>query len=224
MNVITLLKDDHEKVSKLFKSYEAAKEAESDNDKEQIFGQICEELSAHAEAEEELFYPAVDAHGQGDEKAQDTVKEAHEEHKLVKTLLAELEEMSASDEQYDAKVKVLKDLVEHHVEEEEGQMMPKAKKLLSSDELEQLGAQVESRKEELKAEYAKEKGQEGRSASGRTKSSSAEGSGGSSSKGASSSQSAARGSSSRSVKASRSPRPARRPTIPASGAKTPRKK
>ncbi|HYO46573.1 MAG TPA: hypothetical protein VEY33_07790, partial [Gemmatimonadota bacterium] len=110
---------------------------------------------------------------------------------------------------YDAKVKVLKDLVDHHVEEEEGQMMPKAKKLLSSEELEALGTQVESRKEELTAAYAEELGKAGGAASGRQKAAP--------SRGASSSRSSAgKGASSSSVEASRSPRPARR--RPASGA------
>lgn len=206
MNVIQLLKNDHEKVSRLFKSYVAAKKSESDGDKEAIVAQLCEELSVHAEAEEELFYSAVEARAEKDEKAQDMVKEGHEEHKLVKTLLAELEEMSASEEQYDAKVKVLKDLVEHHVEEEEGQIMPKAKKLLSSDELEELGTQVESRKEELKAESVEELAK-----SGRQKAAPAP------SRGASSSRnSTGKGAPSSSVRASRSPRPA--PRRKASGA------
>lgn len=193
MNVIELLKNDHEKVSKLFTSYEAAKKPESESDKEAIVARLCEELSAHAQAEEELFYPAVEDGSENDEKAQDMVKEGQEEHRLVKTLVAELQEMSASDEQYDAKVKVLKDLVDHHVEEEEGQMMPKAKKLLSSEELQELGAQVESRKEELKAEYAEEQGKTGGAASGRQKASPAQ----------------SGGASSGSVNAARSPRPAR---------------
>ncbi|HYO46344.1 MAG TPA: hemerythrin domain-containing protein, partial [Gemmatimonadota bacterium] len=211
MNVIELLKNDHEKVSKLFKSYEAAKKSESESDKEAIVAQLCEELSVHALAEEQLFYPAVEDGSENDEKAQDMVKEGQEEHKLVKTLVAELKEMSASEEQYDAKVKVLKDLVDHHVEEEEGQMMPKAKKLLSSEELEALGTQVESRKEELKAEYAEEQGKASGAASGRQNSPPAQSSGASSSR-----SSAGKGASSSSVEASRSPRPARR--RPASGA------
>lgn len=154
MNVIELLKKDHETVSGLFKSFESAKESEDGSQKEQIVGRICEALSAHATVEEELFYPAVAARAQEDEKAEDNVKEANEEHALVKMLVGELEGMSADDEQFDAKVKVLKDVVEHHVEEEEGQLMPRAKKLLSSQELDQIGSQVETRKEELASEPA----------------------------------------------------------------------
>jgi hemerythrin superfamily protein len=154
MNVIELLKKDHETVSGLFKSFEAAKEADADADKEQIVAQICEELTAHATVEEELFYPAVAAQAEDDEKAGDSVKEAQEEHGLVKSLVADLEGMSAADEQFDAKVKVLKDVVEHHVEEEEGELMPKAKKLLTKEQLDELGSRVETRKDELRGRPA----------------------------------------------------------------------
>ena len=154
MNVIELLKKDHEAVSGLFKSFESAKESENEGEKGQIVGRICEELTAHATVEEELFYPAVAARAQEDEKTEDGVKEAQEEHALLKTLVGELEGMAADDEQFDAKVKVLKDVVEHHVKEEEGELMPRAKKLLSSEELDQIGSQVESRKQELESEPA----------------------------------------------------------------------
>jgi hemerythrin superfamily protein len=155
MNVIELLKKDHETVSKLFKSFEAAKEDEDAGSRQQIARQICQELAAHATVEEELFYPAVDAKATAeDEKAEDLVKEADEEHRVVKALVAEVESMDESEDHFNAKMKVLKDVVEHHVEEEEGDLMPKAKKLLTSDELEEIGARVEDRKEELKAEAA----------------------------------------------------------------------
>jgi hemerythrin superfamily protein len=153
MNVIELLKKDHESVARLFAEFDAAKEAERDADKESAVSSICRELSLHAAVEEEIFYPAVETRAVGeDEKSEDSVKEAYEEHALVKTLVAELSEMKADDEQFDAKVKVLKDLVEHHVEEEEGELMPRARKLLSEDELEAMGAAVESRKDEPRAE------------------------------------------------------------------------
>ena len=212
MNVIELLKKDHETVSGLFKSFEAAKEAESGSDKEQIGGQICEELTAHAAVEEELFYPAVARQAGEDEKAEDSVREANEEHALVKGLVGELEEMSASDEQYEAKVKVLKDVVEHHVEEEEGQLMPKAKKLLSSEQLDELGARVESRKAELKSGAAPKaavrataaRGSSSRSSTSRSSSSR----GSSSARSTRSSSSSSRGA--RASRASRASRPARR--------------
>lgn len=154
MNVIELLKKDHQAVAGLFESFEAAKESEANTEKQEIVGRIIEELSAHATAEEEIFYPAVaeSAEEEKEEQAADGVKEANEEHALVKQLLSQLEELDADDEQFDAKVKVLKDLVEHHVEEEEGQLMPRAKKLLSAEQLEGLGTRCAARKQELKSE------------------------------------------------------------------------
>ncbi len=153
MNVIDLLKSDHDKVKGLFKSFESAKKSDSGGEKQQIVEQICQELDVHAEVEEELFYPAVERSaqkGEADEKAESTVKESYEEHSLMKTVVAELKGGSArGDGDFDAKVKVLKDLVLHHVDEEEGTLMPRAKKLLSSEELDELGTQVESRKQEL---------------------------------------------------------------------------
>jgi hemerythrin superfamily protein len=154
MNVIELLKKDHETVAGLFESFESAKESESDGEKEQLAGRICEALTVHATVEEELFYPAVAARAREDEKAEDGVKEAQEEHALLKTLVSELEGMSSDDEQFDAKVKVLKDVVEHHVKEEEGELMPRAKMLLSSEDLDQIGSQLASRKQELESEPA----------------------------------------------------------------------
>lgn len=156
MSVLELLKKDHETVSKLFKSFESAKEADQKDSCQQIAREICEALTVHATVEEELFYPAVDAKAEGqDEDAEDKVKEADEEHRLVKALVSEIEDMEAGDDHFEAKVKVLKDLVEHHVEEEEGELMPKAKKLLSKEELENIGEEVEERKEELKATSGK---------------------------------------------------------------------
>jgi hemerythrin superfamily protein len=151
MNVIDLLKSDHDKVNGLFKSFESAKKSDSASEKQHLVEQICQELEVHATVEEQLFYPAVEKRAaQDDEKAESSVKESYEEHSLVKTVVAELKGGSArADGELDAKVKVLKDLVEHHVEEEEGILMPRAKKLLTSEELDELGTQAESRKQEL---------------------------------------------------------------------------
>jgi hemerythrin superfamily protein len=151
MNVIDLLKSDHRKVKGLFESFESAKESDSGGQKQQVVEQICQELDVHAAVEEELFYPSVEKRAGEDEKAESSVKESYEEHALVKTLVSELKGMSAGGDgqQLDAKVKVLKELVQHHVGEEEGVLMPRAKKLLSSEELDDLGTQAARRKQEL---------------------------------------------------------------------------
>ena len=148
MNAIELLKKDHRTVESLFESFEKAKEKEEETSKAELFASIKEELDAHAQVEEEIFYPAFDrAAGNDDDK--ELVLEAGEEHKQVKTLLAELEGMDPADETFDAKMKVLKDNIEHHVKEEEGEMFPHAQKQLSADALEQLGQRIAARKEQL---------------------------------------------------------------------------
>jgi hemerythrin-like domain-containing protein len=146
MNPIELLKNDHDEVKELFKQYEKA----GDNalsKKLALFEQIRDALTVHMDIEETIFYPAVKA--VRDEKVKDEVREADEEHHVVKILLAELGKMNLSDEQFDAKLTVLKENIEHHVEEEEGELLPDAKKRLSSELLEQLGDEMEERKEAL---------------------------------------------------------------------------
>jgi len=156
MDVIELLKKDHETVVELFKAFESAKDAKQRQSCEQLAQQICQELTIHSTVEEELFYPAVDAKAEGqNEDAEDKIKEADEEHRLVKQLVAEIEGMTASEDHFEAKMKVLKDVVDHHVEEEEGELMPNAKRLFSRGELEDIGSQAEARKEELKARVGK---------------------------------------------------------------------
>jgi len=143
-NAIALLTADHKEVKQLFKEYDKLVEADAgDDDKQQLAQQICTMLTAHATAEEEIFYPA--ARSVLDE--QDLLDEATVEHASAKDLIAQLEESSPGDDLYDAKVKVLGEYIEHHVKEEEGELFPKLKK--SELDLEELGAQIEARKEEL---------------------------------------------------------------------------
>jgi len=146
MDATKLLKNDHDEVRALFKEYEKAGDR-AHGKKEKLFERIREALTAHAEIEEEIFYPAVKA--ARSEEAKDEVREAVEEHKIVKTLLAELSKMTPSDEQYDAKMTVLQESVEHHAGEEEKEMFKQARKNLSKDRLEELGDEMEARKGEL---------------------------------------------------------------------------
>ena len=139
-DAISLLKSDHEEVKKLFK------EIEAEEDQEAIFDQIKGALEVHATIEEEIFYPAVKK--ARSEEIKDEVREACEEHKQVKALLAAIAEISPDDGSYSAKIKVLKEDVEHHVEEEEGEMFPDARKYLRN-KLEDLGAQMQARRDEL---------------------------------------------------------------------------
>jgi hemerythrin superfamily protein len=114
-----LLREDHRAVKKMFAEYE---ELEKAGDKAGLFAKIRKELLLHARIEEEVFYPALS--GIEDEDCQEILKESFEEHKVVKTLLDELAAMDASDEQFDAKVKVMAENVEHHAEEEEKELFP----------------------------------------------------------------------------------------------------
>ncbi len=149
MNALQLLKKDHATVKEFFTQFGQAGDRAYQK-KQGIFEKIHCELEAHAAVEEEVLYPAVKQIRS--EEVKDLVREATEEHKVVKTLLAEIAAMSAQEEQYDAKVTVLKESVEHHVKEEEGEMFPAATKHLSTERLEALGAEIATRKEALTAQ------------------------------------------------------------------------
>ena len=143
-DAIELLMQDHRNVERLFKQYEKLVEEEgSYNEREALAATICAELSVHAQVEEEIFYPA--ARDILDEE--DLVDEAVVEHASAKDLIAQLADMSPDDDLYDAKVKVLGELIEHHVEEEEEQMFPKCKK--ARLDTASLGTQILERKMEL---------------------------------------------------------------------------
>lgn len=142
-DAIELLTEDHENVKALFQQFEHAGE-KAFASKKKLATQICLELTKHATAEEELFYPAVRAAGGENE---DLVDDALVEHASAKELIAQILAMDASDELFDAKVKVLSEQVDHHVEEEEGEMFPKAKK--ARLDLVALGEAIDARKAEV---------------------------------------------------------------------------
>ena len=143
-DAIELLMADHRKVEKLFTKYEKLVEDDgSYNEKEALATAICAELTVHTQVEEEIFYPA--ARDILDEE--DLVDEAVVEHASAKDLIAQLADMSPDDDLYDAKIKVLGELIEHHVEEEEDEMFPKLKK--ARLETASLGSEMAERKQEL---------------------------------------------------------------------------
>ena len=135
MDAITLLREDHRTVEKLFKEFEKAG-SRAGKTKAKIVKQIIHELSVHAAIEEQVFYPAVREHV---EDADDTVLEGLEEHHIVKWVLSELEGMTPADERYDAKVTVLIENVRHHVKEEQEDMFPEVRKALGRKQLVELG-------------------------------------------------------------------------------------
>ena len=143
MDAITLLKNDHKTVEKLFKRFEKAGD-DAVKTKREVVDSIIKELSVHAAIEEQVFYPAVrDALPD----LEDTVLEGLEEHHVAKWTLWELADMSPEHERFDAKVTVLIESVRHHVEEEEGEMFPEVRKALGRKALGQIGdAMEEARK------------------------------------------------------------------------------
>ena len=142
-DAVSLLMDDHKKVKKLFKDYERLAKKEDIDGKVEVAMQICEELTVHATVEEEIFYPAARAAIKDD----DLLNEAEVEHATAKDLIAQIEQMFGDDPMYDAKVKVLSEYIDHHVEEEETEMFPKARK--TKMDLEGLAVEIMERKEEL---------------------------------------------------------------------------
>jgi hemerythrin superfamily protein len=140
MDALELLKTDHKKVKELFKKAEGN---QNEKQQKQLFEQIKTELETHTHIEETVFYPAVAKH----DELKDMVLESLEEHKQVKTLLREMENLTSDSEKFEPKLKVLMENVEHHaVEEEEGKMFPKVRKLFDAAALEELGQELETAK------------------------------------------------------------------------------
>lgn len=142
MQAFATLIADHRKVAGLFSQ---AEEAQSEKQQIRLFEEIQAELDAHTHIEETILYPVLQQY----EELKDHVLEALEEHKQVKTLLREIDRLSDGSEKFDAKIKVMKENVEHHVEEEESELFPKAQKLLSQDELTQLEEEMETAKKKF---------------------------------------------------------------------------
>lgn len=139
-----LLKEDHKRVAKLFKEIEAAGER-AIKTKQNLFEQLRTELTQHMELEETEVYPVLEEH----DKTKDMALEGVEEHAVCKRLIEEIGGEEAGSEVWDAKIKVLKENVEHHVDEEEEEMFPDAEKALPKEVLEALGAAIEAAKADL---------------------------------------------------------------------------
>ncbi|MCA1617824.1 MAG: hemerythrin domain-containing protein [Acidobacteria bacterium] len=145
MNAFQLLKEDHQKVSGIFQQLEPTTER-AEKTRTELFARLKEELDVHARVEETIFYPAI----KQEAETREIVLEGFEEHHVIKMLLKELDSMPVDTEQWTAKLKVLQENVEHHVEEEEGEMFQKARQVLSEDDINRLGAQMEEEKKRLK--------------------------------------------------------------------------
>jgi hemerythrin-like domain-containing protein len=159
MKATEILKDQHDEVKALFKEAEDAEEAD---ERRELVDEIIESLKLHTKIEEQIVYPAI--RELDTKKAQELIDEAFEEHHVVDLVINEMSEsMDVEDERFCAKITVLKELVEHHIEEEEGEMFKLAQKL-GAKRLEELGAQLEAMIAEEQPEQAEqmEEGEEAR--------------------------------------------------------------
>jgi hemerythrin-like domain-containing protein len=138
MDVIKLLKEDHRKVKKMLEELEETSESK----REELFAQVQHEVKLHELVEEQIVYPAF----RQQSKLKDIVLEGYEEHHVVDLIMDEIAGEPVTDETWAAKVKVMQENLEHHIEEEEEKMFPQARKLFEDEDLEKLGEQVEQRK------------------------------------------------------------------------------
>jgi hemerythrin-like domain-containing protein len=148
-DAISILKGDHQRVRRLLRRLENTADSATTQRKD-LLSEIENEVKVHTTVEEEIFYPAF-KEAVRSKSDKEIYFEALEEHHVVDLVMPEIKSTNAASEQFGAKAKVLKDLIEHHAEEEEGEMFPKARKVMSTDELVELGNQIRSRKQDLQS-------------------------------------------------------------------------
>jgi hemerythrin superfamily protein len=146
MDALALLREDHRKLKALLRELEPTTER-AIKTRTELFERIKADLTDHETVEEEVFYPTLKQHP----RAKEIVLEGYEEHGVVDTLLGELDRLPVDDETWGPKAKVMIENIEHHIEEEEGEMFGKARQVLDRSELEDLGKVMASRKAELAA-------------------------------------------------------------------------
>jgi hemerythrin superfamily protein len=149
MDPFGLLEEDHKKVKKLLEELDSTTER-GVKTRTELFAKIKQEMQVHEAIEEEILYPALKEHP----KAKEIVLEGYEEHHVVDTLMGELQATPVDDEKWGAKLSVMKENIEHHIEEEEDEMFAKARTVFDQDELDSLGDRMKARKEALEAARA----------------------------------------------------------------------
>jgi len=142
MDAIKLLKEDHARIKPLLAELKETTDR-AEKTRSELFSRIKQELTVHEIIEEEIFYPTLRQHP----KAKDIVLEGYEEHDVVSRLMGELDGMDATDKRFGPKATVMAENVEHHIEEEEGEMFKTARQVFDDDELEELGDRMARRKE-----------------------------------------------------------------------------
>lgn len=143
MNIINLLKADHKKVKEIFSEIEETS-SKAEKKRTKLFETLHQELAIHEKIEETIFYPRL----KKEKEAKDIVLESYEEHHVMDLLLQELAELEPGAESWLPKLIVLKEVVEHHVKEEEKELFPQTQKLLPKEELETMGMEATALKEE----------------------------------------------------------------------------
>ena len=144
MDALHLLQEDHEKVKNLLTELDSTTER-GVKTREGLYSKVHQELEVHESIEEEIFHPALKEHP----KAKELVLQAYEEHHVVDTVVGELDATPFDDEKWGAKLTVMKENVEHHIEEEEREMFNQARQVFDAGELDHLGRRMEARKQEL---------------------------------------------------------------------------
>jgi hemerythrin-like domain-containing protein len=148
-NAITMLKSEHATLKRLLRELNETTERAVKR-REDLVAEIEQTLKMHAQIEEEVFYPAFKAKTRGTE-AEEMFYEAAEEHHVVDMVLPAMKVANKKSHEFTAKAKVLKDLLEHHIKEEEGEMFPHARKVFSDDQLRELGDMMQARKDSVEA-------------------------------------------------------------------------
>jgi iron-sulfur cluster repair protein YtfE (RIC family) len=143
MDALKLLKDDHDRVKKMLNELDETTER-AEKTRTEGLARLKRELTIHEVIEEEIFYPAMKEHAE----AKDIVLEAYEEHDVVNIIMSEIEQTPTEDETWKAKFTVMKENLEHHIEEEEGEMFDKAREIFDRDALDELGDRMQARKEQ----------------------------------------------------------------------------
>ncbi|HEY5901987.1 MAG TPA: hemerythrin domain-containing protein [Anaerolineales bacterium] len=145
MNAIQFLLEEHREFRRIFRQFEEAGER-AHKTKQKLATKLLEELRAHSQIEEQIFYPA--ARKKADKELEGVILEGIEEHRIADFMMERLENATPADDTFDARFKALSESVKHHLKEEEGKLFPKARKLLR-DDLERLGSKMEALDKQL---------------------------------------------------------------------------
>ncbi len=149
MDALQLLKEDHDKIKKILMHLESTTDR-GVKTREEFYTKVRAELQAHETIEEEILYPALVEHP----KAKELVLEAYEEHNVVDSVLAEIDALPYDDETWGAKLTVMRESIEDHIDEEESEMFEQCRRVFDRDELAGLGDRMEARKQELQQAMA----------------------------------------------------------------------